>query len=89
MTLWLTILYSASGVATLAFFVPQIIRAWQSPEYALGQSTLAWWGWTATSVIATAYAALVVEDLPFTLVGVANIVGHVLVAIPASMARAR
>lgn len=54
-------IYGASGVIAALFYVPQILRLVRDKRAREGFSLVTWGAWTGLSVIAFAYASLIVR----------------------------
>ncbi len=68
----LTSLYAGSGMATVAFYLPQLLKLITSAEARRAMSPLSWGGWTVAAWISLAYAALAIGDTAMVMVGAAN-----------------
>lgn len=74
-TIFLKTLYSISGVCIVGAYVPQAISAWKSKTGAKDVSILTWAMWCVTSTISTLYSMIIVNDLPYILVSLGNLLG--------------
>jgi len=74
-----TALYIAVPVASAISWVPQIFRLVKEPSLGVGMSLPTWFAWSAMGLITLAYAAIVVQDVPFIVTAAVNAVGQIAV----------
>jgi len=75
MIAFVTLAYSVLGAVLVLFFIPQIIAVYKDRHGAMAISLSTWIVWTLYAVASVLYALLVVQELPFTLVSVGNLLG--------------
>ncbi len=69
---WLYLITNATRVVT---YVPQIMVVWRCTDGARSVSLLTWGSWVLSQLSALFYGVLVVNDLPFVLISVINLLG--------------
>jgi hypothetical protein len=72
-------LYLAGGVAVGMSYWPQLRLYWREPKTRQGIATTSWGAWAGGAFVTTCYAAVVVHDLPFTLISALNTVAYLAV----------
>jgi len=85
----ITAVYGVSGVCAVAVYVPQIITAWKNRKDPKALSLSTWGLWVGTSSVSVTYAAVVAQDIPYTLISLGNLLGCGSVFIIAMSSRLR
>lgn len=71
--------YVAGAAGVALSYWPQLSLYWREPATRRSISSVSWAAWSFGALVTTCYAALVVQDLPFTVVSGVNAAASVAV----------
>ena len=71
--------YVAGAAGVALSYWPQLRLYWREPATRRGISPVSWAAWSFGALVTTCYAAVVVQDLPFTVVSGVNAAASVAV----------
>ena len=71
--------YAAGAAGVALSYWPQLSLYWREPATRRSISPVSWAAWSCGALVTTCYAALVVQDLPFTVVSGVNAAASVAV----------